>query len=60
MDGIIMDNLSFIVIFSWYYYVLEPDDVISGNIDVEPKMWFHYVPDVMELIVLSIWSTIIF
>ena len=34
----IMDNLSICCYFSWYYYVLEPDDVITGNINVEPEL----------------------
>ena len=31
----IMDNLSICYYFLWYYYVLEPNDVITGNINVE-------------------------
>ena len=33
-----MDDLSSIVIFNDVFMFLEPDDVLTGNIDIEPKM----------------------
>ena len=37
MDGMIMDNLPFCSYTSWYYYVFEPDDVLTGIVDIKPN-----------------------